>query len=89
MPGGWILRAAGLFLAVFASVVTMSAQIDRGTIQGVVKDQTGAVIPGAKVQIVRIDTNSALDLSTNEERALAAAAAERRKHRLSRQGKAP
>src|SRR4029079_19570753 len=40
---------------------------DRGTIQGVVRDQSGAVIPGAKVQIDRIDTNSALDLATNEE----------------------
>jgi hypothetical protein len=67
MPGGGISRAIGLLLAVFASAVTVSAQIDRGTIQGVVTDQSGGIIPGAKVQIVRIDTNSALDLSTNEE----------------------
>src|SRR5438552_1151276 len=67
MAGGWIPRAATLLMVVFASVLAVSAQIDRGTIQGVVRDQTGAVIPGAKIQIIRIDTNSTLDLATNEE----------------------
>src|SRR5216117_653081 len=67
MLGGWILRAIALSLVLFTSVVMVGAQIDRGTIQGVVRDQTGAVIPGAKIQIIRIDTNSTLDLATNEE----------------------
>src|SRR5204863_3136860 len=67
MFGGWISRAVASLLILFTSVVVVSAQIDRGTIQGVVKDQTGAVIPGAKIQIIRIDTNSTLDLATNEE----------------------
>jgi hypothetical protein len=40
-------------------------QIDRGTIEGVVKDQSGAVVPGARVQIIQTETNSALELSTN------------------------
>src|SRR2546426_722251 len=65
MLGGWISRGIASLL-VFTSVV-VGAQIDRGTIQGVVKDQTGAVIPGAKIRIIRIDTNSTLDLATNEE----------------------
>jgi hypothetical protein len=42
-------------------------QIDRGTIQGVVRDPSGLAIPDAKVEIVNIDTNSALDLETNME----------------------
>src|SRR5438093_11496493 len=67
MLGGWISRALALLLVLFPSVVMLSAQIDRGTIQGVVKDQTGAVIPGAKIQIIRIDTHSTLDRATNEE----------------------
>src|ERR1044071_5679575 len=67
MAGGWIRRAITLLILLFTSCITLSAQIDRGTIQGVVRDQSGAVIPGAKVQIVRIDTNSGLDLATNEE----------------------
>ena len=65
---GWISRAVPLLALLLGSVISSSAQIDRGTIQGVVRDQTGGVIPGAKVQIIRIDTNSAIDLATNEER---------------------
>lgn len=42
-------------------------QIDRGTIEGIVKDPSGLGIPDAKVQVIRIDTNSALDLETNME----------------------
>ncbi len=42
-------------------------QIDRGTIQGEVKDPSGLGVPGAKVQVIRADTNSALDLETNME----------------------
>ena len=64
---GWISRAVPLLVLLHCSVISSSAQIDRGTIQGVVRDQTGGVIPGAKVQIIRIDTNSAIDLATNEE----------------------
>ena len=64
---GWISRAVPLLVLLPGSVISSSAQIDRGTIQGVVRDQTGGVIPGAKVQIIRIDTNSAIDLATNEE----------------------
>src|ERR1051326_6866756 len=63
----WMSRAAALLVVLITSVSPLSAQIDRGTIQGVVKDQSGAVIPGAKVQVIRIDTNSTLDLATNEE----------------------
>jgi hypothetical protein len=44
-----------LFLVV---LVPAFGQIDRGTIQGVVTDQTGAVIPNAKVKVTQIDTSS-------------------------------
>jgi hypothetical protein len=54
-------------LLILPTAPAVFGQIDRGTIEGIVRDQTGAVIPGAKVQIIRIDTNSALDLSTNGE----------------------
>jgi len=40
-------------------------QIDRGTIEGSVKDPSGLGIPGTKVEVIRTDTNSALDLETN------------------------
>ena len=60
----WLACTFALWLTCPFSIY---AQIDRGTIQGVVRDESGAVIPGAKIQIVRIDTNSTLDLATNEE----------------------
>ncbi len=41
------------------------AQIDRGTIQGLVTDQSGGVVPNAKVRIIQTETGSAIDLSTN------------------------
>src|SRR5947199_9482606 len=54
--------ALGLFVATAAW-----GQIDRGTIQGTVRDATALAIPDASVQVVNIDTNSALDLETNME----------------------
>src|SRR5437016_5874416 len=53
-------------LSLFA-IAAAWGQIDRGTIQGVVADPTGGAIPAAKVQVIRIDTNSGLDLETNAE----------------------
>ena len=52
-----------LFAAIFA--LPLWGQIDRGSIRGIVTDQSGAVVPEAKVQVVRIDTGSVIDLSTN------------------------
>jgi len=51
----------------FALLVPAFGQIDRGTIQGEVKDQSGAVIPGATVKITQIATNSTIDLTTNSQ----------------------
>ncbi|MFB3777634.1 MAG: carboxypeptidase regulatory-like domain-containing protein [Bryobacteraceae bacterium] len=59
------MRILAVLLVLCVSIA--SAQIDRGTIQGSVKDSSGAVVPGAKVQIIRVDTNSTIDLATNEE----------------------
>lgn len=56
-----------LALLLFLAAFPVWGQIDRGTIQGLVKDASGAVVPGAKVQIVRIDTNSTIELTTNGE----------------------
>jgi hypothetical protein len=54
-------------VGVLCSVTPLIAQIDRGTIEGIVKDPSGAVIPGAKVKIIQTATNSAYDLVTNGE----------------------
>jgi hypothetical protein len=44
--------AAGLFLPAISD-----AQITRGAISGVVRDTSGAVIPGASVTVINMDTN--------------------------------
>jgi hypothetical protein len=59
----WFLCIAG----VLCSVTPLIAQIDRGTIQGLVKDPSGAVIPGASVKVIQTATNSTYDLVTNGE----------------------
>ena len=43
------------------------AQLDRGTINGLITDQSGAIVPGAVIRVIGIDTNSALDLVSNSE----------------------
>jgi Carboxypeptidase regulatory-like domain/TonB dependent receptor-like, beta-barrel len=52
----------GLF---FVAVGPAYGQIDRGTIEGRVTDETGAVVPGAKVQVVQTTTNSTLSLAAD------------------------
>jgi hypothetical protein len=58
--------ALGAFLFI-AALGPAYAQIDRGTIQGTVTDSSGGLVADAKVQVVRIDTNSELDFSTNQD----------------------
>ena len=59
----WITLASMLL----APALPVWSQIDRGTIRGSVTDASGAVVPGAKVEVIRIDTNSTLDTETNAE----------------------
>src|SRR5260370_12376693 len=54
-------------LFVFAwSALACFAQVDSGAVSGVVTDRSGAVVPGAKVRILQLDTNAGTDLETNE-----------------------
>jgi hypothetical protein len=54
-------------VGILYSVTPLIAQIDRGTIEGLVKDPSGAVIPGATVKIIQTATNSTYELVTNGE----------------------
>jgi hypothetical protein len=60
---GFFLRFLFLSLVVpavfFLTSATLHAQVDTGSIQGTIKDQSGAVVPGAKVTV----TNEATSLS--------------------------
>ena len=62
MRHGWLRRLAILFLAATAAL----AQSDRSTLTGVVTDQTGAVVPGAKVDLVNKATGLKYTTSTND-----------------------
>ena len=52
--------------AILLSATPLPAQVDTGAITGVVSDRSGAVVPGVKVQIVQIETNSLTALQTND-----------------------
>ncbi|HEY3741345.1 MAG TPA: carboxypeptidase-like regulatory domain-containing protein [Bryobacteraceae bacterium] len=53
-----------LGLVVLSSVLTFG-QSERGTISGTVTDASGAVIPGAKVQVTATATNTVVTVTTN------------------------
>src|SRR5262245_32048708 len=48
---GILLLLAALFIGIFVTCYNAAAQSASGTIQGVVKDPSGAVVAGAKVEI--------------------------------------
>src|SRR2546425_2249269 len=61
-----------LFLVVLALTFTphillAQSQITRGVIQGVVVDETGGVIPGARVTLLHTETGFRRELTTDEE----------------------
>ena len=58
------LRAARVAFLISLACVAFG-QSERGTITGVVRDASGAVIPGAKVTITNPETNVSLDATTN------------------------
>ena len=62
-------RVGGLVLWVLLGVTTLPAyaQIDRGTILGRVSDQSGAVVPNAKVEAIHLETSTVTAASTNQE----------------------
>src|SRR6187401_246653 len=59
----------GLVLSIMlgAAPVPAFAQIDRGTILGRVTDQSGAVVPDAKVEAIHLETSTVTPASTNRD----------------------
>lgn len=56
-----------LGLVAFLSVTNVaSAQTDRGTIEGIVTDTSGASIADASVEVLRTETNDVISLRTND-----------------------
>ncbi len=59
----WFFCIAGILFAIHP----LMAQIDRGAIEGLGTDQSGAVVPDAVIQVIQVQTNSTLTFITNEE----------------------
>ena len=45
-----------IFLAAFTASLTLAQNANTGEIRGTVQDSTGAVVSGAKVTIINVDT---------------------------------
>jgi hypothetical protein len=60
-----IAMSALLFLFALAGPSAW-AQTDQGAVTGVIQDESGAVIPGAKVSLIATDTSFTLDRTANE-----------------------
>ena len=61
------LVAAGVVLTIGFTAVPTTAQILYGSVVGVVRDGTGAFIPGATVTITNKETNLTREVTTNAE----------------------
>jgi len=59
--------AAGIVLTVGLTAIPATAQILYGSVVGVVRDGTGALIPGATVTVVNKETNLTREATTNNE----------------------
>ncbi len=63
---GWTWLITMLALSIFTGVPSARAQLTSGDILGTVTDQTGAVIPGAKVTLTNLDTGVKATTRTNQ-----------------------
>lgn len=59
-------RVLGWTLALALSLGGVWAQTPTGTLQGIVKDPTGAVVPGAKVTIANVNTGESRTVMTDD-----------------------
>ena len=59
--------AHALVVLLMCWVSSASAQSDRGAITGTVTDQTGAVVPNAKVTVTNLESNEVREVTTSDE----------------------
>ena len=59
------IRILGL-MAVIGSLCWLSAQSDRGTIEGTIMDGSGGAVPQARIQIVQTETNSTFEFASSD-----------------------
>src|SRR5215216_5752831 len=56
-----------LFFCVTINTARAQTQITTGVIQGTVVDESGALLPGAQVEVKNVDTNATQTFSTNDD----------------------
>src|SRR2546428_6513772 len=61
----FLVRTAAAMVFVALAVLPARAQFDRGQIAGIVKDQTGGVIPGATVTATNVQTRLTRTVNTD------------------------
>jgi hypothetical protein len=62
---GWVMTLA--LIALMLHPGSSYAQLTRGAITGTVRDESGAIIPGAEVRVTNPNTNQSRDTTTNDE----------------------
>jgi hypothetical protein len=60
----WLGIIASVLLLLLFTRTPVAAQADRGVITGTVTDKSGAVVPGAAVTAIRVDTNTTYKTNT-------------------------
>jgi hypothetical protein len=60
-----VQRTLIIAVAILITAVPASAQVDRATLTGVVRDASEAVLPNAKVTVTSLATNVASTVTTN------------------------
>src|SRR6185295_15098882 len=64
-PASWLLMFFFVFCAGAGSALSQTS--NTGTVTGVVKDEKGAVVPGATVKLINVGTNAERTASTSAE----------------------
>jgi carboxypeptidase family protein/TonB-dependent receptor-like protein len=61
-----VLAICSTLLLITVIIAEAQSQITTGVIQGTVKDEAGAIIPGAVIEVKNLDTNLTKNLNTDE-----------------------
>jgi hypothetical protein len=67
IPASWIYRPTFCFIALLVLALPSYAQIDNGSITGLIRDSSRAVVSGASVTIKNLANGIAINVTTNSD----------------------